>query len=396
MANLTIKEQPGSYSFSKSPIMYAVLSTDYAYDDFEYTADVYLWQGDVTSVPATASYSLAKPRNATTGAATFDISSLMSDYFLNIPVSFTTPDDTSEMVVHCVVKFGYTYTDGAGAAQEETDVATSNTTTALNGFTLYSEGINAELTDYYGNQTDNYFLTSRPLISYIPNDSKIFMGMIYDTGQDVAKIKYNIVSSSGTETVYLDLTSYDEGLIEFGVGVEQLPTHTTLNANITRIDVTGVDASNVDITHTYKFYIQAGCKYGYKNIQFLNRFGVWDSMIFRGARQDTFETDREQTMLTPLSLDSSSEFSFNQSKGQYHNYVNNSTETFTLNTGFVNEDWNNILRELMTSEQIFDADTLEPYVIETNSLTMQAAINDKVINYALDFKKAFTYINTVN
>lgn len=396
MANLTIKEQPSGYILGKSPILYSVLSTDYTYDDFEYIIDVYLWQGDITSIPAQYTYRLNKPRNATTGATTFDISSLVSDLFLDINPELSTPDDTNNMEVYAFVKFGYSYTDGAGDEQEELNVTTSDTITVLNGYSYYSSGINYYPNSYLGRSSGDSFMTDRPLSSTVPNDSKLFFGVVYDAGEETAKIKYTISGSGPSEIVYLDITAFDEGLVIFGVGVEQLPTHIMANEDIESYTVTGVDSGNANVTDTYSFTVDNACKYGYKNMQFLNRFGVWDSIIFRGAKQEQFMTEKEEVMLSPLSLDSSSEFDFNESSGQFHNFVNNGRDTFTINTGWIEEDWNSLIKQLLVSEMVFDADTLEPYTVDTSSLAIQTALNDKVINYSLSFKEGFTFINTVS
>jgi hypothetical protein len=157
-----------------------------------------------------------------------------------------------------------------------------------------------------------------------------------------------------------------------------------------------IDSTLNPISVEYTFNVVEACKYGYINLQFMNRFGQWDNVIFKGAQHNSFTVDKTEAMFSPLSLDNSSEFVFSKHKGQFHDIAMNGREAMTINTGWLDEDWNAVIKQLLISEKVFNADTLDPVTIVTDSLKMQSNLNDKMINYSLDIKKAYTYINTVN
>ena len=69
----------------------------------------------------------------------------------------------------------------------------------------------------------------------------------------------------------------------------------------------------------------------------------------------------------------------------------------TVNTGFISEQLNNTIKELLLSEQVWA--TIEgqvlPIDINTESLTYKTSVNDKLINYTLTFDFAYDTINNV-
>jgi len=50
---------------------------------------------------------------------------------------------------------------------------------------------------------------------------------------------------------------------------------------------------------------------------------------------------------------------------------------------------------MMLTEHLYDADTLQPYTIDTKSLKVQTSLVDGLINYTFDLMMANTEINTV-
>ena len=74
-------------------------------------------------------------------------------------------------------------------------------------------------------------------------------------------------------------------------------------------------------------------------------------------------------------------------------------ESITLNTGYLSEDYNDVIEELMLSEQVWlmatDSEEVLPVIPKTQNLTYKTSINDRLVQYTIDFDYAFDKINSV-
>ena len=72
-----------------------------------------------------------------------------------------------------------------------------------------------------------------------------------------------------------------------------------------------------------------------------------------------------------------------------------------MNTGYVNDDHNAVLEELLLSEQVWYTKTTDteerviPVIPQTKSITYKTSVNDKLANYTVDFEHAFDKINNI-
>ena len=76
-------------------------------------------------------------------------------------------------------------------------------------------------------------------------------------------------------------------------------------------------------------------------------------------------------------------------------------DSYTMNTGYMPEDYNQVIEQLMLSEQVwatFVTDTevlVRPLVPKTKSVTYKTSVNDKLIDYTIDFDIANNKINNI-
>ena len=76
----------------------------------------------------------------------------------------------------------------------------------------------------------------------------------------------------------------------------------------------------------------------------------------------------------------------------------NATESVVLNTGFVNELMNPYFEELMVSEYIWLTDSnanIYPVNLKDSSFTYKTGLNDRLINYTMNFEKSFSLVNNI-
>ena len=79
-------------------------------------------------------------------------------------------------------------------------------------------------------------------------------------------------------------------------------------------------------------------------------------------------------------------------------FNSNATESVSLNTGFVSELTNVYFEELMVSEYIWLTDstnTIYPVNLKDSSFTYKTGLNDRLINYTMNFEKSFSLVNNI-
>jgi hypothetical protein len=79
---------------------------------------------------------------------------------------------------------------------------------------------------------------------------------------------------------------------------------------------------------------------------------------------------------------------YNQYDSSNLNYIVDSKQSISVNTDWVDEDYNEIFKQLLVSEEIYwvkSQTDLAPLTIATDSVTFKTGVVDKVIQYGFDF-----------
>lgn len=88
---------------------------------------------------------------------------------------------------------------------------------------------------------------------------------------------------------------------------------------------------------------------------------------------------------------------YNTYKSQQTRYNVNAKTKLKLNTGFIDEDMNETIEELFLSRNVwirFENKTL-PVIPTSKELSFKTSLNDKLINYTINFEFAFNKLNNV-
>ena len=137
-----------------------------------------------------------------------------------------------------------------------------------------------------------------------------------------------------------------------------------------------------------RYYVVCEAKYTTYQIAFINRFGVADFITFfkRSDERGTFTQDSYQKSIyndgfTTPSLE----------VGKYQSYNVNSRNTLILNTGFVDQDYDETIKDILMSEYVavLDGSNWVSVVPERGSIEYQKHINQKLINYTMTFTYGF-------
>ena len=146
--------------------------------------------------------------------------------------------------------------------------------------------------------------------------------------------------------------------------------------------------------YTCNFRPVTECKYEPIVLDFINKYGGWQRETFFKA---SFESLDVQS--TPYNFMQSfdSSLTYDVKQGQKQIFNNNGGIKYKINSGWVEEDFSENLQELLLSERVLwtKGNTKLPIRINTKSINKEKNINNKKINYSLDFEMAFDVINNV-
>jgi hypothetical protein len=146
--------------------------------------------------------------------------------------------------------------------------------------------------------------------------------------------------------------------------------------------------SGGDTIDTVRYYLVCEPKYTPYQIAFINRFGVADFITFfkrsdeRGNfTQDTYQKSIYNDGFTTPSLE----------VGKYNSFNVNSRNSLTLNTGFVDQDYDETIKDILMSEYVAVLENSQWVAVqpERGSIEYQKHVNQKLINYTLTFTYAF-------
>lgn len=120
---------------------------------------------------------------------------------------------------------------------------------------------------------------------------------------------------------------------------------------------------------------------------FINRFGGWQYLTFFKSNSTAIETKGNDYKLLPSS------WNYDPLKGQKHSFNRDGMQTIKANTGWVDESYSELIQDLMLSETILLDE--KPVTLKTQATPLKSSLNDKNINYEIEFEYSFSLINNV-
>lgn len=128
------------------------------------------------------------------------------------------------------------------------------------------------------------------------------------------------------------------------------------------------------------------CRYTPIDIFFQNKEGALQSLTFFKALRESIATESEN-------------FESNRAIGshQFIKYNITAKVKFTVNSGFIDEQHNEAIRQMLLSERVWQVKdgVAIPLNVSTTTQEFKTRQNDRLINYAIEFEHAYYENNTV-
>tara|TARA_R100000541_G_scaffold46881_1_gene53967 strand:+ start:2779 stop:3780 length:1002 start_codon:yes stop_codon:yes gene_type:complete len=305
------------------------------------------------TIDGTLRYTLIKNVTPETGV-NFDVSELARDY-LNMPYS------TSYTIRSIVIVTNLQNFSGVNATGSTIGSAVVYTDKGYEAFGKFNEGSNPTIPYKTGSQfliapDTNAVHSSQRFQIFVPVGQSGFLSAT-NTGGNFVTVSYN-----GTDT---SVTSQGAA------------------CNINRINCT---------------------KYGIgRKIIFINRYGVQQDLWFFLKEVDTINRTNESFQSNTIEYpeDEFAQYSLTDAPTKLIN--TKAKQKRTLSSGYYPEFANAFFEQLLLSEYVWmerpkldtSANERVPVIVKESSIQFKTSLNDRLIQYTMDFEDSFDYINNI-
>lgn len=190
-----------------------------------------------------------------------------------------------------------------------------------------------------------------------------------------------------------DITITDTNISEDKIVYIRITPTTTLQTG----DEITVSTTKSGYTQSVVLTLQEVCepKYDFLDVVFYNKYGALQIMPFHKKSMISLDTNSESYKRSLM--DFVNDPTFNKEKHQVRQFQVTGKEKIQMNTGFIDESFNEVIRQLMLSEQVwvYDGTEVKPITLDTKSVQFKTSVNDKLINYTFDFSYAFNKVNDI-
>jgi hypothetical protein len=331
------------------------------------TLELYIWNG-TGSAPTTPTYSISKNvASASLPMTYYNISPYIQEFISHLETNYVSGDGYVSVPNNewCNVE-AQLYVDR--------DNIENRLYRAFDGYGYYGEGTNPQLssimmsqnTTYYYHKDIYTYLPGGITISTPPSSTAIFGIIYYDA--DTTNVIWSDSGGLASDSVvnvppsFSDIEGYKNTYIE-------------------------IDMESQGSTYLYFKQIEE-CKYEPVVVDFINKFGAWQRMFLFKASYNSIETTQDEFNYLQSDL-----VDYDVLEGQRRQFNTNGKETIKANSGWVAEDFKVQIQELVLSERILVNN--KPAKTRTKSLDLVKHVNQKMINYTLEFEFNYDTINSV-
>jgi len=331
------------------------------------TLDIEIYTGnETTGYSGTPTYSLSKKIILNTTKISFEISELIRDY---LDITFNGDYDGSAEQSCKWVRTILTAKDGNGVQLSQT----ISTDLAFDSYGYFEDGAN------YSFEYEGFLMSNNEMIIKSGDEIKIpiqtdrsVTAKIYDSDNGILDSEtFTLSDQSQDKVVY---TTFDDN-----------------QAVKATIQYTGDSGSE---TSTIKITILSECKFTPYKTTFINKFGVLQDLYFFKKSVEKMTTKRESYKANTLTS-SNTYNTYNHTKRDF-NIV--AKESVSLSSGFVNESYNEVFKQMMLSEKVWitnSSNQVYPINIKTSNITYKTSVNDRLVEYTIEFDNSYNVLNDI-
>lgn len=331
------------------------------------TLDIEIYTGnETTGYSGTPQYSLSKKIILNTTKISFEISELIRDY---LDITFEGDYDSSAENFCKWVRTTLTAFDGNGVQLSQS----ISTDLAFESYGYFEDGANYSF-EYEGLLMSNseMFIESGDEIKIPIQTDRTVTAKFYDSNNGILNTEtFTLSDQSQDKVVYASYTD-----------------NQAVKATIQYTGDTGSETSTIKITQLSE------CKFTPYKTTFINKFGVLQDLYFFKKSVEKMTTKRESYKANTLTS-SNTYNTYNHTKRDFNIEAN---ESVSLSSGFVNESYNEVFKQMMLSEKVWITNTnnqVYPINIKTSNITFKTSVNDRLVEYTIEFDNSYNVLNDI-
>lgn len=143
---------------------------------------------------------------------------------------------------------------------------------------------------------------------------------------------------------------------------------------------------------------RANCsKYTPKKITFINKYGAQQDIWFFLKNSKAITRSNEGFKSNIIEYPSNAPATYNTNNASNKVFNTQGKQTHTFSSGYYPEYSNAIFEELLLSEYVWinEPNDLTPVKVKNSSISFKTKLNEKLIEYSMEFEEAFDYINNI-
>jgi hypothetical protein len=383
--SLSITQTPALVSLAQSPIIFTVAESNtnlLTSSSFQYVGNLYYWQGGANASSSAAQYTIIKYPN-TSGVGIFDLNRIINSTLTDFAIANTSN------VEYYAVDFYTQFLSGSGYVTGSH--VKSATYKALDGYGIFQEPIGMNITSasaYWPLMTDGPATQSAFIDNY--GSASVYVG----TTDGVQPTKIVYTSNLGTANLTLSSnTSSSAQIAQYPIGPSAAGF--PLSTNGMQYFTTQAYNNSTPLGLPILYTIDCIQKYPNVRIKWKNRYGQFDWFNFYMVNKQSFQTEK-RTYQPQLGSWEASSLSYQKYDSGVLNYVADSKQSIIVNTFWIPESYNEIIKQLLVSDEIYwiydePNQLVRPLTIATQNIQFKTGVVDNLIQYSFDFHYGQAY-----
>lgn len=374
--------------------------------------EIFVWSGVQGARPSEPTYTIARQSGFVSGQPYHvDLSPIVKRFLKSDPIDFDSTSVQQDAPTDSTMWLQVRYTVTSSVGSEDVTANLSDVFLMNKAYSLFTDGANKD-------NSEILLMPNRELLldeytpAYLPiNRSGLGSG-------DMITVNY-IAEGVTQHSIVIGASTLNTAKVTYVAAgfcnvqnfmVAQAQGYYFSDNDYFEIEVIGADGVRASLTKVYKE--QRG-KYTPITLAFINRYGVWDSIVFHKAMTEDFSASA-QTYQGYIGGMTATGFEYGQHEASNRTFNAFSRSKWTLNTGFVTEATGEVMKDLAMSETVLMIDNhsevtsgsgvdlvyllssnTTAVMLDTRSFRVMKHVNDKLVNYTVGVTSANNWNNTI-
>ena len=351
------------------------------------SAELKLWiyEGQPLTYTGNPNYTIDKTVIPGESVILFEISELIKDY---IDVYFNGNYDTAKLSAWASWEITNTFDDATTNTSNGTRLVTL-------GYGYFEDEINPQLdSPLQQSNTCIYWKEGEPVRIPLYKEDGLYSvsyydGQTYQTPDSYDGVAFPLKADTTVYKADSELLTADMTKIDLPKEPEDA-TPPTVTAN--EVTITTEDGRSFTV---YINFIEE-CKNTPYKVTFINKFGALQDIWFFGRRRENANVSRDKYKINTIQPASNAS-SYATSSPTDRLFNINSKKSLVLNTGFICDDYNEVIQQLMQSEYVWihEGGKVFPVNPTDSEIAYKDHRYDKLLNFTVNFEYAYNELNSV-